>query len=131
MKSLPKAETEKVQLEQLRQMSNLKKKMTIQESSMKELQSSFTSIKVPHNKKMKRLQCRSFPLGLDIILDGKHTGEVTPHTFEDLEAGEHEVEIHYIEPETGEVIAKHEKVNIKVGKRVVVKLYFKKPKTLA
>jgi len=79
---------------------------------------------------MRRLQCRSFPLGLDIILDGKHTGFVTPHTFEDPEVGEHTITMHCV-TESGEITEKKEKVVVEQGKRVVCKLYFKKPKTLA
>lgn len=103
----------------------------IQESHKKELQRLSSSVPHRSNKKMKRLQCRSFPLGVDIILDGKHTGEVTPHTFEELEEGTHEVEMHYVTPETGEVKSKKEEVEIKSGTRTVCKLYFKEPKTLA
>jgi len=77
-----------------------------------------------------RLQCRSFPPGVDIIIDGKHTGQETPHTFTDLEEGEHEIEMQYVNP-AGGIISKKEKVSMKVGKRVVCKLHFIKPKTLA
>ena len=82
-------------------------------------------------RNMKRLQCRSYPLGVDIIIDGKHTEKVTPWTFEDLDEGKHEVEMHYVEPETGEVIAKKEEVDIKQGKRAICKMHFKTPRTLA
>ena len=127
MKHLSPAELEKLQ--RSAQMKMLKKNIAMQESRQKELQSLSSSI--PYNKKMKRLQVRSFPLGCDIILDSVHTNETTPHTFEDLDAGEHEIEMHYVEPETEEVKVKKEKVIIREGKRVVCKLYFKEPKTLA
>lgn len=77
-----------------------------------------------------RIQCRSFPPGVDIILDGKHTGQETPHTFTDLAEGEHEIEMQYINL-AGEITSKKEKVSAKTGKRVVCKLRFIEPKTLA
>ena len=82
-------------------------------------------------RNMRRLQARSYPLGCDIIIDSTHTGEITPHTFEDLEEGKHIVEMHYVEPETGKIIAKKEEVDIKQGKRAIVKIHFLHPKTLA
>ena len=99
------------------------------ESRQKEFSKHLYALPI-NTHKMKRLQCRSFPLGVDIILDGMYTNEATPHTFEDLDAGEHEVEMHYVEPETGEVKVKKEKVVIREGKRAICKLYFKEPKTL-
>ena len=77
-----------------------------------------------------RLQCRSHPPGVDIIIDGKHTEQVTPHTFTDLKEGDHEIEMQYVNEE-GEVISKKESITVKLGKRAVCKLHFIKPKTLA
>lgn len=77
-----------------------------------------------------RLQCRSFPPGVDIIIDGEHTNEETPHTFTDLAEGEHEIEMQYVNP-GGEIISKKESVELKTGRRVVCKLHFITPKTLA
>ncbi len=78
---------------------------------------------------MTRLQCRSFPLGVRVIIDGISRG-VTPITVEDLEPGEHEVQMQFTEPD-GSITSKMERVVVKKGKRVVCKLYFKEPKTLA
>ena len=77
-----------------------------------------------------RLQCRSFPTGVDIIIDGVHTEQVTPHTFNDLEEGDHEIEMQYVN-KAGEIISKKEKTSVKLGSRVVCKLHFIQPKTLA
>ena len=77
-----------------------------------------------------RLQCRSFPSGVDIIIDGKHTEQITPHTFNELAEGEHEIEMQYVNP-GGEIVSKKEYVSLKLGKRVVSKLRFIQPKTLA
>lgn len=77
-----------------------------------------------------RLQCRSFPSGVDIIIDGKHTEQVTPHTFNNLEEGDHEIEMQYVTPEGG-IVSKKESITAKLGKRVVCKLHFTTPKTLA
>lgn len=77
-----------------------------------------------------RLQCRSFPSGVDIIIDGKHTEQITPYTFNDLAEGDHEIEMHHTN-EAGEIISKKETVNLKIGKRIVCKIHFVKPKTLA
>jgi hypothetical protein len=77
-----------------------------------------------------RLQCRSFPSGTHIIIDGKHTEQVTPQTFTDLEEGDHVVEMQYVN-EAGKIISKKEIVHLKTGLRVVCKLHFIKPKTLA
>lgn len=77
---------------------------------------------------MKRLQCRSYPLGARIFIDGKDTGEVTPWTFNELKAGEHSVEMTYTTKEGEKKLS--ETVDIQEGKRVVSKLYFGKPKTL-
>ena len=110
------------------QEQTLKKNMEMQKARHKELQRLY----IPNcfDKNMSRLQIRSFPLGLDIIISGRHTDFVTPHTFE-LEPGKHEIQIDYVEPTTGEVISKKEEVELIKGKRTVVKQYFKKPKTLA
>ena len=77
-----------------------------------------------------RLQCRSYPPGIDIIIDDKHTEQTTPHTFTDLEEGDHEIEMQYVTP-AGEIVSKKEKVSLKLRKRVVYKLRFIEPKTLA
>lgn len=77
-----------------------------------------------------RIQCRSFPSGVDIIIDGKHTEQVTPYTFNDLEEGDHEIMMQYVD-KAGEVIEKKESVTAKIGKRVVCKLHFIQPQTLA
>ena len=77
-----------------------------------------------------RLQCRSFPTGVDIIIDGKHTEQITPHTFTDLNEGTHEVEMQYVNP-AGEIITKKESVTLKTNRRIVCKMHFVEPKTLA
>jgi len=77
-----------------------------------------------------RLQCRSFPQGVDIIINGKHTEQVTPHTFTDLAEGDHEIEMQYVTP-AGGIVSKKESITAKVGKRIVCKLHFITPKTLA
>ena len=77
-----------------------------------------------------RLQCRSFPSGVDIIIDGEHTEQITPHTFNDLAEGDHEIEMQYVN-KAGEIISKKESVTLKLGKRVICKLRFIQPKTLA
>jgi len=79
---------------------------------------------------MCRLQCRSFPLGAHIIVDGEHTGEVTPFTFDGFSAGEHEIEMQSVEAD-GKVLSKKERVTLQEGKRIVCKPYFKQPKTLS
>ncbi len=78
-----------------------------------------------------RLQVRSFPLGCQISIDGKLTPYLTPHTFFDLSEGKHLVELHYHDPETNTLRKLHREVILKPGKRIVCKLYFKKPVTLA
>ena len=122
----------KAELENLERNSQeklLKKNMEIQKARHKELKHLNT---IPlFTRNMRRLQARSYPLGCDIIIDSTHTGEITPHTFEDLEEGKHIVEMHYVEPGTGEIIAKKEEVDTKQGKRVIVKIHFLHPKTLA
>lgn len=72
-------------------------------------------------KKMKRLQCRSYPLGAKIAIDGKATGKVTPWTFNDLEAGEHTIEMTWHDKKQSETAL------LEDGKRKVCKLYFKEP----
>jgi len=74
---------------------------------------------------MKRLQCRSYPLGAHIKIDNTDTGQVTPWTFNELDAGEHLIDMVYAGKNLSET------VNIQEGKRAVCKLYFEKPKTLA
>lgn len=81
-------------------------------------------------KDMSRLQCRSYPLGAHIIIDGEHKGEVTPFTFDGLPPGEHEIEMQYVEADSS-LMSKKEKITLQEGKRMVCKLYFKEPKTLA
>ena len=78
-----------------------------------------------------RLQVRSFPLGCQISIDGKLTPYLTPHTFFDLSEGKHTVELHYHDPETNTIRKLHREVILKPVKRIVCKLYFKKPVTLA
>ena len=78
-----------------------------------------------------RLQVRSFPLGCQISIDGKLTPHLTPHTFFDLTEGKHLVELHYHDPETNSIRMLHKEVTLKPGERIVCKLYFKKPVTLA
>lgn len=82
------------------------------------------SLNIIGKRKMKRLQCRSFPLGAHIHIDGEDTGQVTPWTFNELEAGEHTVEMDYAGKKLSET------VTMLPNKRVVCKLYFEKPKTL-
>lgn len=100
----------------------------MQKARHKELQGFYipgTSI-----RNMTRLQVRSYPLGVAIIIDGKHTDFLTPHTFENLEEGKHIVEMHHFSEE-GMLAAKKEEVELKRGQRSVCKLYFKTPRTLA
>ncbi len=78
-----------------------------------------------------RLQVRSFPLGCQISIDGKLTPYLTPHTFFDLTEGKHIVELHYHDPQTNTIRMLHQEVSLKPGERIVCKLYFKKPVTLA
>lgn len=107
----------------------LKKNMEKQAASAKELQHLQRSI--PHYKSgLTRLQCRSHPLGAFIIVDSVHTGFETPHTFDNLAEGNHTVQMDYVS-ETGEIKSMKEEVELKKNKRVVCKLYFKTPKTLA
>ena len=122
-----KAELEKLQTKQ--RSLEMDKLMQKQATTAKELKH-LNTIQI-FTRNMKRLQARSYPLGCDIIIDSTHTGEITPHTFEDLKEGKHVVEMHYVEPETGKIIAKKEEVDIKQGKRSIVKLHFIQPKTLA
>jgi len=77
-----------------------------------------------------RIQCRSYPPGVDIIIDGKHTEQVTPYTFTNIEEGDHEIEMQYVN-EAGTIVSKKESITAKLGKRVVCKLRFIEPKTLA
>lgn len=87
-------------------------------------------IKGQTGKPTARLQCRSFPPGIDIIIDGEHTGQETPHTFNNLPKGNHTVEMQYVAAD-GTIETKKENVSLKIGKRVVCKLRFIEPKTLA
>ena len=114
-------------LERTAQERTLKKNMEMQKVRYKELQALY--IPNSFNKDMSRLQCRSYPLGVDIILDSQHSGFATPHTFE-LEPGTHKVEMHYVK-ETGDIVAKTEDVELVKNKRSVVKMHFLQPKTLA
>ena len=125
MELLSPAEREKLQTKQ--QYAQMDKLMKKQVASAKELKALY--IPNSFNKSMIRLQCRSYPLGVDIILDSQHTGFDTPHTFE-LEPGTHKVEMQYVK-ETGEIASKTEDVELVKNKRAVVKLHFKEPKTLA
>lgn len=119
---------EQQNLERTAQEQTLKKNLEIQKARHKELQRLY----IPNcfNKNMARLQCRSYPLGVFIILDSRHTDFVTPHTFE-LEPGKHEIQMDYVEPTTGEVISKKEVVELVKNKRSVCKIRFLEPKTLA
>lgn len=119
-----KLEKRKLQ-EPFRQMDKLIKK----QAGMAEELEHLTSSNCPSKRGTKRLQCRSFPFGAEIIIDGKHTGFVTPRTFENLEEGKHIVEMHYVDPGTAEVVSKKEEVEIKENHRLICKLHFTKPKT--
>ena len=123
----PSSPAEQQNLERTAQEQTLKKNMEMQKARHKELQALY--IPTHFNKNMARLQCRSYPLSVAIIIDGKHTDFLTPHTFE-LEPGIHKVEMHYVK-ETGEIVSKTEEIELLKNKRAVVKLHFKEPKTLA
>ena len=127
MNFLPPAEQGK--LERTAQAEMLKKQMAMQAASAKKLEALY----IPGSsiKNMTRLQVRSYPLGCEIIVDGKHTEKLTPWTFENLEEGKHLIQLDYVIPETGGVVSKKEEVELKKGKRSIVKLYLKEVKTLA
>jgi len=76
-----------------------------------------------------RLQVRSFPLGCKIKIDGELTPFLTPHTFNDLSPGQHVVELIHEDDNGKHSLRKT--VQLAPNQRVVCKLYFKKPKTLA
>ena len=116
-------------LEHTAQAEMLKKQMVMQAASAKKLEGLY----IPGSsiRNMTRLQVRSYPLGAEIIVDGKHTEKLTPWTFEDLEEGKHLIQLDYVVSETGEVSSKKEEVELKKGKRSIVKLYLKEVKTLA
>lgn len=116
-------------LERTAQAEMLKKQMVMQAASAKKL----AHLYIPNTnfKNMTRLQVRSYPLGSEIIVDGKHTNEITPKTFDNLTEGKHLIQLDYVIPETGEVVSKKEEVELKKGKRSIVKLYLKEVKTLA
>lgn len=123
-----KEELEKLKLQgTFRQMDKLMKK---QAGMAKELER-LTHSNTPSKRGTKRLQCRSYPLDAKILIDGEHTGIVTPHTFEDLEEGKHVIEMHYVDPSTAEVISKKEEVEIKKGHRVVCILDFIEQKNVS
>lgn len=63
-------------------------------------------------------------MGAKIHIDGKDKQQITPWTFNELEAGEHTVEMTWQDKKLSETVSLQE------GKRVLCKLYFEKPKTL-
>ncbi|RKY41666.1 MAG: hypothetical protein DRP85_05415 [Candidatus Makaraimicrobium thalassicum] len=76
-----------------------------------------------------RLQVRSFPLGCKIKIDGELMPFRTPHTFNNLPPGQHVVELVYEDVNGKRSLRKT--VQLVPNQRVVCKLHFKKPKTLA
>ena len=76
-----------------------------------------------------RLQVRSFPPGCKIKIDGELMPFCTPHTFNDLPPGQHVVELIFEDADGKRSLRKT--VQLAPNERVVCKMHFKKPKTLA